>query len=75
MNREEKLKTFRFMKLKHSIRYVYLNLPLEINSFKDFHLQNQSPQMVTNADGTTYVVGSNPTGPTNPFFRDRSSVW
>jgi len=41
MNREEKLKTFRFMKLKHSIRYVYLNLPLQIESFKEFHLQNQ----------------------------------
>lgn len=41
MNREEKLKTFRFMKLKHSIRYVYLNLPLQIDSFREFYLQNQ----------------------------------
>ena len=41
MNRDEKLKTFKWIKLKHSIRFVYLNLPFDIDSFKEFYLQNQ----------------------------------
>jgi hypothetical protein len=41
MNRDEKLKTFKWIKLKHSIRFVYLNLPFDIDSFKQFYLQNQ----------------------------------
>jgi hypothetical protein len=41
MNRDEKLKTFKVVKLKYSIRFVYLNLPFEIDSFKEFYIQNQ----------------------------------
>jgi hypothetical protein len=41
MNRDEKLKMFKWIKLKHSIRFVYLNLPFEIHSFKKFYFQNQ----------------------------------
>ena len=41
MNRDDKLKTFKWIKLKHSIRFVYLNLPFDIDSFKEFYLQNQ----------------------------------
>jgi hypothetical protein len=41
MNRDEKLKTFKWIKLKHSIRFVYLSLPIEIDSFKKFYLQNE----------------------------------
>jgi hypothetical protein len=41
MKRDEKLKTFKWIKLKHSIRFVYLNIPLEIDSFKNFYFQNQ----------------------------------
>jgi len=41
MNRDEKLKTFKWIKLKHSIRFIYLNLTFDIDSFKEFYLQNQ----------------------------------
>jgi hypothetical protein len=41
MNRDEKLKTFKWIKLKHSIRFVYLSLPVKIDSFKEFYFQNE----------------------------------
>ena len=40
MNRDDKLRMFKLIKLKHSIRFVYLNLTINIDSFKEFYIQN-----------------------------------
>ena len=39
MNRDKK--SYKWVKLKYSIRHVYLNMSINIDSFQEFYLQNE----------------------------------